>query len=139
EAAVGAQVADGERQLGGGQVARAVGGQNRGADAVGHVDTGGVMGEVLGGQVQDRVGQVGVVAPALVLEPADVVGDDDVEGFDAGETLLEVLTVALDGGAERPEIHAVGTDADGAAAATGAEGNDLVKAVQQAGPLARLD
>ena len=47
--------------------------------------------------------------------------------------------MALNGGAERPEVHAVGADADGAAAAAGAEGQDLVEAVEQAGPLLALD
>src|SRR5262249_24760936 len=45
----------------------------------------------------------------------------------------------LDGGAERPQVHAVGADADGPAAAAGAEGQDLVEAVEQAGPLLLAD
>ena len=59
--AVGLQVADGERQLRRGQVARAVRRQDVRVDAVGRVDAGGVLGEVPARQVQDRVGQVGVV------------------------------------------------------------------------------
>ena len=47
--------------------------------------------------------------------------------------------MSLDGGAERPEVHAVGTDADGAAPAAGAERQDLVEAIEQAGPLLLLD
>src|SRR5262249_42653738 len=54
---------------------------------------------------------------------------------DAGEAFLEVLAVPLDRGAERPEVHAVGPDADGPAAAAGAERQDLIEAIEQAGPL----
>ena len=74
---------------------------------------------------------------ALVLELADVVGQDDVQRLDAGKALLEVFAVSLDGGAERPQVHAIGADADGAAPAAGAERQDLVEAIEQAGPLLR--
>ena len=85
------------------------------------------------------MGSVGVVLLALVLELAHVVGEDDAQRLDAGKALLEVFAMALDGGAERPEVHAVGADADGAAPAAGAERQDLVEAIEQAGPLPLLD
>ena len=44
--------------------------------------------------------------------------------------------MSLNGGGQRPEVHAIGADADGAAPAAGAERQDLVEAVEQAGPLA---
>ena len=47
--------------------------------------------------------------------------------------------MALNGGGERPEVHAVGADADGAAPAAGAERQNLVEAIEQAGPLALVD
>src|SRR5262249_24454489 len=59
--------------------------------------------------------------------------------LDAGEAFLEVLAVALDGSSEGPEVHAVRSEADGAAATAGAERQDLVEAVEQARPLFGLD
>ena len=47
--------------------------------------------------------------------------------------------MSLDRGAERPEVHAVGPDADRPAPAAGAEGQDLVEAIEQAGPLLLFD
>ena len=47
--------------------------------------------------------------------------------------------MSLDRGAERPAIHAVGPDADRTAAAAGAEGENLVETVEQAGPLLLFD
>jgi hypothetical protein len=108
-------------------------------DAVGRVDTRGVVGQRLRRQVQHGVGQVGVVLPALVLELAYVVGQDDAERALAGEAFLEVLAVALDRGRQGPQVHAIGADADGPAASAGAEGKDLVEAVEQPGPLFGLD
>ena len=48
-------------------------------DAVGGVDAGGVLGEGPRRQVQHRIGQGGVVVLVLVLELANVVGQDDVQ------------------------------------------------------------
>src|SRR5262249_18909085 len=53
--------------------------------------------------------------------------------------LFQILAVSLHGGDERPEVHAVGADADSAAAAAGAERQDLVETVEQAGPLLLID
>ena len=47
--------------------------------------------------------------------------------------------MSLHRGAERPEVHAVGADADGPAPAAGAERQDLVEAIEQPGPLLLLD
>ena len=47
--------------------------------------------------------------------------------------------MALNGSGERPEVHAVGSDADGAATAAGPERQDLAETVEQAGPLFGLD
>ena len=47
--------------------------------------------------------------------------------------------MALNRGGQRPEVHAVGADADGPAPAAGAERQDLVKAVEQADPLPFAD
>src|SRR6266542_5546920 len=58
---------------------------------------------------------------------------------EVGKTLLEVLAMSLDGGGQGPEVHAIGTDADGPAASAGAERQDLVEAIEQAGPLLRLN
>ena len=41
--------------------------------------------------------------------------------------------------AQGPEVHAIGTDADRAAPASGAEREDLIEAIEQAGPLFLLD
>src|SRR5262249_41290394 len=41
--------------------------------------------------------------------------------------------------AQSPEVHAIGTDADGAATAARAEWEDLIKAVEQTSPLPVLD
>src|SRR5262249_32409354 len=130
--AVGLQLADRERQFRRGQETAAVGRQGPGVDAVGGVDAGGGVGEVLRGEVRAGVGRAGVVVLALVLELADVVGQHDAERLDPRETLLEVLAMSLDAGAEGPAVHAVGAYADGAAAAAGAERQDLVEAVEQA-------
>src|SRR5262245_49067876 len=108
-------------------------------NAVGRVDGDGMVGEVSRGQVQDGVGQFGVVLLAFVFEAADVVGDDHPQRFHPGEAFLEVFAVALDGGTEGPEVHAIGSNAHGATAATGTEGQDLAEAVEQAGPLLLTD
>ena len=42
-------------------------------------------------------------------------------------------------GAEGPEIHAIGADADRAAPPAGAERHDLIKAIEQAGPFLLID
>src|SRR5262245_63090111 len=47
--------------------------------------------------------------------------------------------MSLDRSAECPAVHAVGADADRSAPAAGAEGEDLVEAVEQAGPLLLVD
>ncbi len=62
-----------------------------------------------------------------------------MQRLDAREFLLEIFAMSLDRSAERPEIHAVGTDADGPAPAAGAEGKDLVEAIEQPRPLLLLD
>ena len=138
--AVRLQAADGERQLRRGQVVLAVRRQDVGVDAVGGVDAGGVLGERPAGEVQDRVGQVGVVLLALVLELADVVGRGRrAAGSTPGNCSLRYSQWPWTEAAERPEVHAVGADADGPAPAAGAERQDLVEAVEQAGPLPRGD
>src|SRR5262249_9015348 len=56
-----------------------------------------------------------------------------------GKPLLQVLAVPLDRRPERPVVHPVGSDPHQAAAATGPKRQDLVEAVEQAGPLFGLD
>src|SRR5207237_6261335 len=68
-----------------------------------------------------------------------VVSDDDAQRRDAGEAFLEVFAMSLDRSAEGPGIHAIGTDADRAAPAAGAERQNLVETIKQAGPLLGLD
>src|SRR5262249_43818738 len=48
--------------------------------------------------------------------------------------LLQILTMPLDRSAEGPQVHAIGSDADGSAAAACAERQDLIEAVEQPGP-----
>ena len=108
-------------------------------DAVGRVDRRGLLGQGTAGKVQHRVGQAGIVLPALVLELPHVVGQGDAQGAGLGEVLAEILAMALHAGGERPGVHAVGADADRAAPPAGAEGQDLVEAVEQPGPLGRAD
>ena len=43
--------------------------------------------------------------------------------------------MSLDGSAKRPQVHAVGSDADGSAPPTRAEGEDLIETIDQPGPL----
>ena len=89
--------------------------------------------------MQDRVRQVGVVVAILVLELADVVGEGDLEIADVRETFVEVLAMSLDGRGERPRIHSIGSDADRTAPPAGAEGENLVEAIEQAGPFLLAD
>ena len=108
-------------------------------DAVGGVNAGGVLSEIARGQMQHRIGQIGIVLAALVLELANVVGEHDAERRHAGEAFLQILAVSLDGSGQCPQVHAVGPDAHGAAPPAGAERQDLVKAVEQAWPLLAPD
>src|SRR5262245_49725639 len=47
--------------------------------------------------------------------------------------------MSLNGGAERPQLHAIRSDADGPASPAGAEGQDLTEPVEQAGPFLLVD
>ena len=73
------------------------------------------------------------------LALADVDGEHHEQWVDLGEPLLQVLAVALDTHTEGPGVHPVRADADGPAAAAGAERHHLVERVEQQGPLRRPD
>src|SRR5207249_604841 len=86
-------------------------------------------------QVQHRVGQFRVIAAAFVLEPTHIISQHDPKRLDAGKPLSEVLTMSLDRRSQRPKVHPVRPNADRTAPAAGAEGEDLVEAVEQPSPL----
>ena len=137
QSAVRLEETDGEGQLRRGQVVFAVRRQDEGVDAVGDIDAGGVLGEIARRQMQHRIGQVRIVLAALVLELAHVIGENDAQRLDAGKLLLEIFAMSLNGGPQRPGVHAIGTDADRAAPPAGAEGQDLIEAIEQSRPLLR--
>src|SRR5438876_907716 len=89
--------------------------------------------------MKDRVGQLWVIVAALVFEAPHVVRQNDRERIDTREALFQIFTMSLHRGAERPVIHAIRSDADRTAAATGAERQDLIEPVEQPGPLLFLD
>src|SRR6516162_5687960 len=89
--------------------------------------------------MQRGIGQLAIIILPLVLKSTNVVGEHNLQGFDSRESFLEVFAVPLHRGAERPSVHAIGADADWAAAAAGAKRQNLKETVEQAGPLLALD
>src|SRR5262249_8082391 len=127
-----------ERELRRGQESAAVGWQSVRMNAVCHVNADGVVSEIFRREVQHRVRQAWIVVFTIVLEPANVVRNDDREPPEAGETLFQVLAMALDARPQRPQVHAVRPDANRPATAAGAERQDLIEAIQQPRPLPLL-
>ena len=100
-------------------------------DIVGCIHLCGRDGQTLTVQIHHGVGP-GIIIDAFLGIFADVVRENHASFFGRlAELFDEVLGVALGGRLDGPGIDSIGTDADQASAAAGAEGNDLVKGIQQ--------
>src|SRR3954447_966115 len=108
-------------------------------NAIRRVNLAGILSEPLGRQMQDRVGQRGIVLLALVFEVPHVISEDDVGRRNLRKALLEVLAMSLHRGPERPQVHTIGPDADRSTPPARAKGENLVKAIEQPPPLLFLD
>ena len=139
EAALGPEMADRERQFGSRDVALALGGQYVGDDAVGRINARRVLAELPAREMENRVRQIAIVNSAPILELADIERQHDVERMHVREPLPEILAMSLDAGAERPQVHAVGTDPHRAAPAARSKRHDLVERIEQHRPLRGLD
>ena len=110
-----------------------------GVNAVGDINSDGMIRQMTRGQMRGGIGQLGTVVLANVLEASHIIGHDDAQRLHAGKALLQVFAVSLNGGAERPQVHAVRSDTDGAAPPARAEGKNLIEAIEQSGPLLSLN